>query len=238
MKGCRSFLFSESPCGVCIGENAAIIVCMKLRNCRWGAGLLTMNQLLIRASTSIPQWQLRTVLWLQTYKDATTLLPLRRKSAVHNWCHMAFLYASSGRSSLKTHGRPHCILHSVFGNRNYYWRTSRWRMSHSVDRFCCQRWATKSINNSYVRFVMSVCPPVSAYLKAIRVVSFEFLMRVTESVGCSDVVTEDVTDGRTDGLSLSRNVCCLQRATQNDTPSPQLILHLNVHRSELRPVRV
>jgi len=167
---------------VSIGENAAIIVCMKLRNCGWAAGPRTMNQLLIRASTSFPQWQLRTVLWLQTYKDATTLLPFRRKSAVHNRCHMAFLYASSGRPSLKTHGRPHCILRSVFANRNYYWRTSRWRMSHSVDRFCCQRWATKSINNACVRFVMSVCPPVSAYLKAIRVVSFEFLMCVTDSL--------------------------------------------------------
>jgi hypothetical protein len=42
-----------------------------------------------------------------------------------------------------------------------------------------------------------------------------------QPVGCS----EDVTDG----LSLSRNVCCLQLADQNNTPSPQLILHLNVH---------
>jgi len=79
---------------------------------------------------------------------------------------------------------------------------------------------------------MYVCPPVSAYLKAVRAVSFEFLMRTVDrqSVGCSDVAaTEDVTDGWTDGPSLSRNVCCLQRVSQNDTPSPRLILHFNVH---------
>jgi len=226
LKGCRLFLFSESRCSVCIGENAAIIVCMKLRNCRWA----TYNEPAIRFVPARPahngSWGrscgYRLIRTRQHYYHSGGSPQFVTDGTWHSCMPVPGGQASKPTAGL-TASSAGCLLQYVLVAD----------ISLADEPFCWQillpRWATKSINNACVRFVMFAHRISISEGHTCRLFRISCENCDRQSVGCSELATEDVTDGRTDGLSLSRNVCCLQRAVQNGTPSPQLIWHFNVH---------